>query len=255
MIYRDHFCRFLFCFAILAVVCIASLFGPKVGDAKHVVDPSSFFAFINFIYVRAGFLISLAAVGLLTTLNMKRADKDYSFREKLAECSIGIAATTYWALCRIIFFWLDKQSGSCRQIINQSVNQVFRNRTACSDAGGYWDGFDPSGHCFLASLASIFFYDQLYLAGNINLKQREHLQRRPSTPHLVQRTMHISSNTDTILRVIHYAIMLVAVMILILWLTLMLHTSLYFHTIAEKFVGVLVGFAFWPVVFIIRKAV
>lgn len=253
--WSEHLFRLAYFLLYLLSTFICSLFGPKIGDPKHVVDPSSVFSFINYIFVSQGFLISFSIVTLLLVLNRLIVPEKVTNREKIVEGLVALGATTYWALWRIFFVWLDQQSGGCR--LEKAIERLAHNRAGCVEAGGYWDGLDISGHCFLIALACSFFYDQFADAISL-LKSRT--VRPPgyrSTPQLESAessTNGTQSKQVLLLLKICYAVLLLgAGIVCFTWTALLVHTSFYFHTLWEKVYGVIIGFAYWPMVLFARS--
>lgn len=246
-----HLLRFLYALAYFICTWLCSLFGPRIGDPKHVVDPSSIFAFINYVFVAWGFVISFAAVALSTLLNRLLQPDKMSTRQKISLGLIALGATSYWILWRLFFVWLDRESGSCRH--ETPIQHILRNRHACVQAGGYWDGLDISGHCFLIALACLFFYEQFY-DGLVHYKKRPHqLAGYISTPQLeLAEDNRQPPQPSRILSKSYIVSLSTCATIWLAWSSLLLHTSLYFHTIGEKLLGLLIGFAFWPLLVLAR---
>lgn len=246
----EHLLRLVYFFFYLASTFVCSLFGPKIGDPKHVVDPSSVFSFINYIFVSTGFLLCFAIVTILVLLNRSIRPEKMTVRQKLVEGLIALGATTYWALWRIFFVWLDQQSGSCR--LKTAVERLALNRKGCVDAGGYWDGLDISGHCFLIALACSFFFDQFADAVSLLLSKSAGPYGYRSTPQLEAAAISMDQakpKKGLLILKICYAIMLIIAMVVwVSYTALLLHTSIYFHTVWEKVYGICIGFVYWPIV-------
>lgn len=251
----EHLLRLSYFLFYLSSTLICSLFGPKIGDPKHVVDPSSLFSFINYIFVSEGFLISFTLVTLLIVLNRSIAPGKVTNREKIVEGLIALGATTYWALWRIFFVWLDQQSGAC--LVKKAIERIAFNRAGCVEAGGYWDGLDISGHCFLIALACSFFYDQFADAISLLRLRTVRPAGYRSTPQLEAADTSTNGTKSKqlllFLKIAYSVLLLVAVIVWFSWTALLLHTSFYFHTLWEKVYGVAIGFAYWPVVIYARS--
>lgn len=251
----EHLFRLTYFFLYLLITFICSLFGPRIGDPKHVVDPSSVFSFINYIFVSHGFLISFSIVTLLLVLNRLIGPERVTNREKIVEGLVALGATTYWAIWRIFFVWLDQQSGGC--ILQKAIERLANNRAGCVEAGGYWDGLDISGHCFLIALACSFFYDQFADAISLLRYRTSQPAGYRSTPQLESAdngTSGTKSKQILLMLKISYAILLLgAGIVWFSWTALLVHTSFYFHTLWEKVYGVMIGFAYWPIVLFARS--
>lgn len=247
-----HLLRLLYTTVYFICTWICSLFGPKVGDPKHVVDPSSLFAFINFVFVSGGFLLSFTAVALCTLLNRLLQPGWLNTRQRITLGLVALGATSYWITWRLFFVWLDRESGACRH--ETPIEHILNNRHACIQAGGRWDGLDISGHAFLVALACLFFYEQFFEAFAYYRARSEHRAGYMGTPQ-----MELADIASPVLEPSQFLIKSYAMSIIFCaviwfaWSALLLHTSLYFHTIGEKLLGLFIGFAFWPLLILARR--
>lgn len=237
--HQDVLARLLYGLTYLVLVGVVSLFGPRDSGPKYVVDPSSFFRLLNGLFVQQGFALSVLAIALLAAAN--RLVAPAARRPPwLLEAVLAVGATTYWLLCRMLFVWLADVSGAC----HGHARAPLAGRRACLHAGGHWDGLDISGHCFLAALACGYFYDQLQAAGRSLLGC---CAAQPgATPRLEAGMPRAPSRAVPAGAWPFFGAALGLTLALwAAWTSLLLHTSLYFHTAAEKLLGLLLGFAYW----------
>ncbi|KNC96901.1 uncharacterized protein SPPG_09493 [Spizellomyces punctatus DAOM BR117] len=133
------------------------------------------------------------------------------------------AATSYWVLFaqwafgHSLFDRVLLVSGTC------SIDGHGHPRI-CVRNGGEWIGFDTSGHCFILIHMSLFIYEELQLL----------VRPQVVRPRYANATAILSS---------------VLIFLLLLWYTMLIATSVYFHTWQEKIAGTIAGLAFWVVMY------
>lgn len=142
-------------------------------------------------------------------------------------------ATLYWAVLTQWFFGhslFDRvlnASGSC------SLDGDYKHHRHCYAEGGKWEGFDISGHCLLLVHASLLALEELMPLRRMFSIGTGHRFKPP---------------TD----VFGYILLGLGVFLaalLVLWLVMLLSTSIYFHGWAEKMLGTMFGSAFWALMY------
>ncbi len=98
------------------------------------------------------------------------------------------------------------------------VNQDHSSYFECKKSGHRWLSFDASGHCFLMIHSSLYLWEELR-----SLNKRRRLLKA-----LIPRIA-----------------MFLAYGVLIIWLAMLISTSMFYHTWYEKLVGSFVGMSFW----------
>ncbi|KAI9094411.1 Fat storage-inducing transmembrane protein [Phlyctochytrium arcticum] len=133
-------------------------------------------------------------------------------------------ATLYW----IVFSqWAFGHSVFDRVLISSGTCSIdgLGHPVNCKTGGGEWMGFDVSGHCFILIHMSLFIYEELQL-----LSHPHPNSRHPTTTAILSSAL---------------------IFLLLLWYSLLLATSVYFHTWQEKIVGVCVGITYWLLSYVV----
>ncbi|KAJ1651465.1 hypothetical protein IWQ61_007975 [Dispira simplex] len=93
----------------------------------------------------------------------------------------------------------------------------------CRQAGGHWQGgHDISGHCMLLAHASLFLWEEL-------------------GPFIFHITAYCRFHTTWTQRLVSVGV----VAFLVLWYTLLISTSTFYHTVYEKVTGIFFGLLYW----------
>ncbi|TPX57003.1 hypothetical protein PhCBS80983_g04140 [Powellomyces hirtus] len=142
-----------------------------------------------------------------------------------------------WAFGHSIFDRVLMLSGTC-SIDGHGHPKV------CKLNGGEWLGFDVSGHCFLLIHMSLFIYEELQLL----------VYPPPPAPALrSSRTTssdnNASTSTSTAEVLPHPTLTAILstllIFLLLLWYSMLIATSLYFHSWQEKIAGTIAGMVYW----------
>ena len=119
--------------------------------------------------------------------------------------------TGVWYLFAVMVFpAVQERTGVC------SLSQHL-NRRACYKAGHTWTGFDISGHCFLLTWNNLVIIEEIKKLNFSEIKGRSLL------------LYHVSNGVTLLLHVL-----------MIIWETMIVATSLYFHSTIEKVLGITV---------------
>ena len=123
--------------------------------------------------------------------------------------------TGVWYLFAVMVFpAVQERTGVC------SLSQHL-NRRACYKAGHTWTGFDISGHCFLLTWNNLVIIEEIKKLDFSEIKGRSLL------------LFHVSNGVTLLLHVL-----------MIIWETMIVATSLYFHSTIEKVLGITVIYLF-----------
>lgn len=142
-----------------------------------------------------------------------------------------------WYICTHSFEWFENVSGHCKFSPGHSTKR------ACLRAGFSWLGFDVSGHCFLL-LFSIIFINQECKALDKISKKLDELERDGSA----------NENPPSLLSLLNCRLYLRIIMIflaflMLLWTVMMFFTSVYFHTVVQKLLGLAIATSCWFLVY------
>jgi hypothetical protein len=259
----------------ILLTMLPSFFGPKLGDPRNVVDPSSLFHFINFVFVRLGFLLSLGALLCLATANERlRARPPF---KPLRDGAILAGLVVYWLAWRLLFVAINDITGSCQFLPHQrKPGDPELGHRECLQNGGYWDGFDISGHCFLMALTASLFFDEILRSarwlwgrwqsghnspvllelGRIDEKygdlHEEEDDEAIDGNNVVPSTNDRQCLSQRFWRWLQWLGIGLVALLWIAWTALLVHTSLYFHTFWEKIWGILIGLSYWWLLIVIQ---
>ena len=219
----------------LLIVTSASVIGdiarPKpsyFSDKKNV---------FNQYFVKLGWGWSLANVSaflLLANLIEHRGKLEALARPICRE----LLLTTYWYICTHSFEWLENFTGSCS-------NSKLSSKRPCLRDGHDWLGFDISGHTFLLVHCLLFINEESgivhRIAKKLDEQEREH--------HLSRDYPIQPSRCKRLLRIVSFVLLFFT----FLWEFMLLCTALYFHTTAQKLLGMAFAIGGWFLVYRLLK--
>lgn len=146
-----------------------------------------------------------------------------------------------WYSTTTLINWLDSYVGTCSM-------EGITSAKACARGGHEWTGFDISGHIFLLSYCIFVITEEAANIGeevwqgyNGTLERQQRVLSKSSKEELEIRLVDIHSNTSAFAR----ALELFALLLVVIWLAMLVSTSLYFHTFVEKLLGLLISVATW----------
>ena len=153
---------------------------------------------------------------------------------------IGIAHLV-WMSVTTLFVVVDSYTGVCAE------NEDILERSECIKRGHYWAGFDISGHVFLLTY---YIYVITEECANIKLEVWDEYD---SALHYENRVVDkLNDGTKQILPQMHRLtgffvdkLELLALTEILLWMVMVIATSLYFHSFAEKILGYVFGLLAW----------
>ncbi|KAI8922981.1 inositol phospholipid synthesis and fat-storage-inducing TM-domain-containing protein [Entophlyctis helioformis] len=165
------------------------------------------------------------------------------------------AATLYWLLLTQWAFGnplLDRiflSTGDCRLAASGSAVAA-RSIRDCKRQGGRLTGFDVSGHCFLLIHATLIIVEELrpfFASYAASLHSPSH----PHHSHSPHQQSHLQPAPPGVKRTATLAILAALLSALaLLWYTMLLATSLYFHSLPEKLSGTAIAIAYWAAVYV-----
>ena len=132
-----------------------------------------------------------------------------------------------WYLgARLAFPWVEEATGVCQAT-------SFLTRRACRRAGFLWTGFDISGHCFLLTFCNLLIAEETRPRGVV--EGREGAGDTAVAGEKVEQEVGVTRGLLCLL--------------MVAWDTMILCTSLYFHTVGEKVLGWVVGVGAWHLLY------
>lgn len=190
---------------------------------------------LNQYFVKQGWGWTLIAV---TTLQLITSLIKYKGEIKNISQSVLrlIILTLYWYICTHSFEWLENFTGSC-------TNTTLLLKRPCLREGYNWLGFDISGHCFLLIFSLTIFNEEAQVLHHVS-KRLDDIERAKDN-----RSTENSLLSPNAYRVLLRLSMLLMMLLTVIWLVMLVATSLYFHTTAQKVLGMLVAVIGWFLVY------
>lgn len=157
---------------------------------------------------------------------------------------LGIAHLI-WLTVTTLFIVIDGYTGTC------TGDEGILERSVCIKKGHYWLGFDISGHVFLLTYciyviteecANIKLEVWYEYSGALHYENRVVDKLTEETKQLLPRMHGLASWVVDKLEIL-------ALTEILLWMVMVIATSLYFHTVAEKLLGYVFGFVAWYVTY------
>ncbi|NXA74203.1 FITM2 protein, partial [Thryothorus ludovicianus] len=133
-----------------------------------------------------------------------------------------LVGTAVWFLCTELFAYVENLTGHCSlQARPGQPPRPYGSKRECHQAGGVWDGFDISGHCFLLSYCAMMILEELAVLEALSLDRSSKL------------------------RVVIDVLLVSLCLLTGIWVFMFLCTALYFHDFSQKLLGVLIGLSAW----------
>ncbi|XP_053100638.1 acyl-coenzyme A diphosphatase FITM2 [Hemicordylus capensis] len=139
--------------------------------------------------------------------------------KRLSTLMVGSAV---WYTCTRVFLHIENLTGSCyKSPALDILRSEHPSKLQCLQAGGFWHGFDISGHCFLLSYCALMIVEEMAVMHNVNTSRNPRL-------HTVVSGLFLALSCLTLI-----------------WLWMFFTTTIYFHDFFQKFFGTLVGLLAW----------
>ncbi|XP_006275303.1 acyl-coenzyme A diphosphatase FITM2 [Alligator mississippiensis] len=143
-------------------------------------------------------------------------------QDVLRRLSTLLVGTAVWYICTQFFMYVENLTGSCYKSSALDVlHREHQNKHHCHQAGGFWHGFDISGHSFLLTYCALMIVEEMAVLEVLNTD-------RSSRLHGVVNALFVALS------------FLVAI-----WVLMFLSTAVYFHDFSHKLLGTLVGLSAW----------
>ncbi len=158
---------------------------------------------------------------------------------------LGRVVTSHfiWFSVTSLIEMLDNSVGEC-------TSENILSQKACTKEGHHWSGFDISGHIFLLTYCVLVITEE---AVNIKLELWREFEGTLSLEHRVvsknPRLKPWLSYLYSLLGPFIEPLELCGLALILVWMFMILATSLYFHTFMEKVLGYLVAMSAWYVTY------
>ena len=138
-----------------------------------------------------------------------------------------VVAFVVWFGVTTVFEWIDHFSGDCEG------SDFYSRKSECQGQGLVWTGSDISGHSFLLTFCSVIICEEIqlvrfWISADVNSKDKNTNKSKDQLACNVSSVMYICN-----------------CLLLILWLMLLVITSVYFHTTNSKLGGIIIALLAW----------
>lgn len=165
------------------------------------------------------------------------------WRQVLLHLSRLVVAHCVWFSFTRAFVFLDNAVGSCS-------DSVSTTRSQCVLEDNSWSGFDISGHTFLLT------YCVYVLTEEVSGLRWEVWGQYDGSLELEYRAVNKLAGMITVLPRLHelssplaHSLELLAAALMTVWVTMLITTTLYFHSIPEKLLGGMCGWLSWQLTY------
>lgn len=166
-------------------------------------------------------------VGLLLPFialtNYHLTGKAFLVLRRLSSLLVG---TAIWYVCTALFSSIEHYTGSCYQSpALEGVRKEHQSKQQCHLEGGFWHGFDISGHSFLLAFCALIIVEEMAVLQEVRLDRSHHL-------HPAITTLVVALGTLTFI-----------------WIWMFMCTAVYFHDLSQKVFGTFFGLLGWYVTY------
>ncbi|XP_063815622.1 acyl-coenzyme A diphosphatase FITM2 [Pseudophryne corroboree] len=227
---RNHHARRQFSYETVPGYCAAALAGLMVCGSivKELWPmPDSYLSnkrnVLNVYFVKFSWGWTFCSLFLFIALTNYTLNKSIS--TSLRRLSTLLVGTVVWFTCTSIFTYIENATGSCYESSALlDVKAEYTDRRACASSGGYWHGFDISGHSFLLPYCMLMILEEIVIMYNIRLEGHR------------QKT-------------IIYTLLCFLILLATIWAFMFVCTAVYFHDVLQKFLGFMCGVVGWYVTY------
>ncbi|MEE6512164.1 hypothetical protein FKM82_019088 [Ascaphus truei] len=145
-----------------------------------------------------------------------------SKRAVLRRLSSLLVGTVIWYICTRFFTYVEYVTGSCS--VSETLFDIEKKpdgKRACMLSGGYWQGFDISGHSFLLPYCILMILEETAVIHAIKLER------------------------DSKITVIINALFVALGVTSLIWVWMFFCTAIYFHDFWQKMIGTAFGVLGW----------
>ena len=170
-----------------------------------------------------------------------------------------VVAVVVWYVVTYILEWIEHLSGECEG------TDLYERKEECQNEGLVWNGFDISGHSFLLSYCALIISEEIH-AVQFWPKETTYSNPNKSPNESISSSEVVVSNDMLQIRekvranekfqsdlkrdpegVRYLCIMwyTICCVLMLMWMMLLVFTSVYFHTVNSKVLGIILGLSTW----------
>jgi membrane associated rhomboid family serine protease len=166
-----------------------------------------------------------------------------------------VVAYVIWYVVTYILNWIEHLTGDCEG------TDFYEGKEECRREGLIWNGVDISGHSFLLSYCTLiiseeiqvvkFWTNEMICSDNESNRANESissnetmaLNERESRPN--ERFLFDMKKQPVVVRYLCIILYVICCLLMSMWLILLAFTSMYFHTVNSKVLGIILGLSAW----------
>jgi hypothetical protein len=143
-----------------------------------------------------------------------------------------------WFVVTFVLDWIEHLTGECEG------SDFYSRKHECIREGLVWNGTDISGHSFLLAYCALIISEEIQVISfwtneNANKKISHERIRSNKKFHSELKQKYVSA--CYLCNVLY----IICCLLMALWVTLLAFTSVYFHTVNSKVLGIILGLLAW----------
>ncbi|XP_072489768.1 acyl-coenzyme A diphosphatase FITM2 [Notamacropus eugenii] len=140
----------------------------------------------------------------------------------LRRLCILLVGTLIWYISTSVFLHIEHYTGNCyKSPALESIQREYNSKVECRQGGGFWHGFDISGHSFLLTYCALVIVEEMAVLQEVKIDRSHGLYFTLTS-------------------------LVVALGCLVyIWIWMFLCTAVYFHDLSQKVFGTLFGLLGW----------
>ena len=170
-----------------------------------------------------------------------------------------VVAVAVWYVVVFILGWIEHLTGDCEG------TDLYERKEECQNEGLVWNGFDISGHSFLLSYCALIISEEIHAVQfwrkeTMYSKKNNSLSESMSSSEMIVskellRTLESVRANEKFqselnkkpegVRYLCITWYTICCILMLMWMTLLAFTSVYFHTVNSKVLGIILGLSAW----------
>ena len=170
-----------------------------------------------------------------------------------------VVAVVVWYVVTYILEWIEHLTGDCEG------TDLYEKKEECQNEGLVWSGFDISGHSFLLSYCALMISEEIHAVQfwpkeTIYCNQNNSPNESVSSSEMIvskemlqtRERVHVNEKFQSDLKKKPEGVRYLCIMwytvccaLMLMWIVLLVFTSIYFHTVNSKVLGSILGLSAW----------
>ena len=170
-----------------------------------------------------------------------------------------VVAVVVWYVVTYILEWIEHLTGDCEG------TDLYEKKEECQNEGLVWSGFDISGHSFLLSYCALMISEEIHAVQfwpkeTIYCNQNNSPNESVSSSEVIvskemlqtRERVHVNEKFQSDLKKKPEGVRYLCIMwytvccaLMLMWIVLLVFTSIYFHTVNSKVLGSILGLSAW----------